>query len=71
MNDTNDMGVLETAASTAASIKAELSATADGAMELTHAAGRLVDARVRARPWHAAAIALGLGFIAGMVVRAR
>ena len=72
MNHPNEAAsVLETAAATAASVASELSATVDSAAELARAAGRLVDQSVRERPWQAALVAAGLGFLIGLWVRGR
>ena len=72
MNSANDKtGVLDTAAATAASMASELSATVDSAAELARAAGRLADQSVRERPWQAALVAAGLGFLIGLCVRGR
>jgi ElaB/YqjD/DUF883 family membrane-anchored ribosome-binding protein len=72
MSDSNDpASVLDTAATTAASVASELSATLDSAAELTRAACRLADQRVRERPWQAIALAAGLGVLFGLCVRGR
>ena len=72
MNHPNEAASdLETAAATAASVASELSATVDSAAELARAAGRLVDQSVRERPWQAALVAAGLGFLIGLWVRGR
>ena len=72
MNHPNEAAsVLETAAATAASVASELSATVDRAAELARAAGRLADQSVRERPWQAALVAAGLGFLIGLWVRGR
>jgi ElaB/YqjD/DUF883 family membrane-anchored ribosome-binding protein len=69
MNTPTDKGVLETAAATASSIASEMSTTFESAAELAGAAGRLVDQRVRERPWYAVAVAAGIGVLVGMCLR--
>jgi ElaB/YqjD/DUF883 family membrane-anchored ribosome-binding protein len=68
-NDTP--GVIETAVATAASVASEFSATVDSAAQLARAAAQLTDQSVRERPWQAALIAAGLGFVIGLCVRGR
>jgi ElaB/YqjD/DUF883 family membrane-anchored ribosome-binding protein len=71
MTLTNDAGVLETAAATAASVKSELSATMHSAAELASAACRLADQRAREKPWTLAVLAGAVGVIVGACLARR
>lgn len=64
-----DRGVMETAAAAASSVAAELSNTVHGAGELGKAATRLADQTVHENPWRAIGVAVGVGFLIGLLVR--
>jgi len=67
----NEQTVFETARTTAASIRDELSTTARSATELADAACRLADQRAREHPWTLALIAAGLGALVGAALASR
>ncbi len=64
-----DQGLMETAATTAANVAAELSNTVHEAGALGKAASRLADQTVREHPWRAIGAAAGIGLLIGLLLR--
>jgi ElaB/YqjD/DUF883 family membrane-anchored ribosome-binding protein len=64
-----DQGVMETAAAAASSVAEEFSNTVHGAGELGRAAGRLAGQTVQDHPWRAIGLAVGVGFLIGLLAR--